>query len=83
MDAAFHRRLGKSPEELGTSSGKVGCPDLWELTTGDVAVIGRDCTEALADRLPPGAMLSAGERIVVVPRVTLLAAKSDMPAGND
>jgi hypothetical protein len=33
------RRLGKSALELDRSKGKQGCPDIWELSNGDVAVI--------------------------------------------
>jgi hypothetical protein len=51
-EATFTRRLGKSAEALKDSKGKQGCPDVWELSNGDVAVIGRDLTEAYAGRLP-------------------------------
>lgn len=77
--ASLRRRLGKSPQELGTTSGNDGCPDLWELDNGDFAVIGRDVTSAYLDRLPADARVGPGERLVVIPRVTLLAAKADIP----
>lgn len=73
------RRLGKSARELGTSGDDDGCPDVWELANGDVAVIGRDLTGEYAGRLPDGAMVAPDERLVVVPRATLLAAKEDIP----
>ncbi|QSB13101.1 hypothetical protein JQS43_15800 [Natronosporangium hydrolyticum] len=73
------RRLGKSPEELGATGGTDGCPDIWELSNGDFAVIGRDLTAAHQARLPEGASIVPSERLVVIPRATLLAAKADIP----
>jgi hypothetical protein len=77
--AAFGRRLGKSPRELGTSEGKTECPDIWELDNGDFAVIGADSTEGYAGRLPEDVVVGSGERLVVIPRATLLSAKQDIP----
>jgi hypothetical protein len=73
------RRLGKSAAELGdTKQGKT-CPDIWELENGDIAVIGRDMTEAFSDRLPLGVKIGAGERLVVIPHNMIVAAKRDIP----
>jgi hypothetical protein len=44
--ASFARRLGKSAAELGDTGGRDGCPDIWELSNGDIAVVGRDVTAA-------------------------------------
>lgn len=77
--ASMLRRLGKSPQELGATSGNDGCPDLWELDNGDIAVIGRDLTSSYQGRLPDGASIVPGERLVVIPRATLVAAKVDIP----
>jgi hypothetical protein len=77
--AQFARRWGRPPRELGTSGGDCGSPDLWELTNGDVAVIGRDMTDAYRARLPVGVGIDEGERLVVVPRATIIAAKADIP----
>lgn len=77
--ASFARRLGKSAKELRETAGRDGCPDIWELDNGDVAVIGRDLTTSLRARLPDDATVAADERIVVIPRRTLLAAKPDIP----
>jgi hypothetical protein len=52
---------------------------MWELSNGDIAVIGRDLTSSLADRLPPGVSLGPDERLVVIPRSMLVAAKPDIP----
>jgi hypothetical protein len=77
--ASFARRLGKSSAELGQTSGNTGCPDIWELDNGDVAVIGRDFTSQYETRLPDGVHVDAGERLVIIPRKTIVAAKSDIP----
>jgi hypothetical protein len=77
--ASFSRRLGKSAEELDATGGRDGCPDIWELDNGDIAVIGRDLTASYQGRIPADARVAADERIVVIPRRTLLAAKPDIP----
>jgi hypothetical protein len=76
--ALFTRRLGKSAAELGKTEDDDGCPDIWELDNGDIAVIGRDLTADYESRLPPDASIAAGERLVVIPGVTLRAAKPDI-----
>ncbi|MEV8286523.1 hypothetical protein [Streptomyces niveus] len=73
------RRLGKSPEELGTTGGESGCPDIWELENGDIAVIGRDLTDSYRTDLPDGLKIAPDERLVVIPRRTAVAAKADTP----
>ncbi|SDM95679.1 hypothetical protein [Actinacidiphila guanduensis] len=77
--ASFARRLGKSSHELGQTSGDASCPDVWELDNGDVAVIGTDLTAAYEGRLPDGVSVDPGERLVVIPRATITAAKADIP----
>src|SRR5919197_3522808 len=77
--AAFCRRLSKSALELGNSGTFPDCPDIWELDNGDVAVIGRDLTVAYASRLPDGVSVGSDERLVVIPRNMLVAAKSAIP----
>ena len=76
----FRRRLGASAAELGHSSDGPDCPDIWELANGDVAVIGRDLTASLGQRLPDGVSMSSDERLVVIPRNMLIAAKPDIPS---
>ncbi|GAB2828267.1 hypothetical protein [Streptomyces daliensis] len=77
--APFKRRLGKSSHELGQTSGNASCPDMWELENGDVAVIGTDLTASYEERLPDGVSVDPGERLVVIPKATIVAAKSDIP----
>lgn len=79
--ALFKRRLGKSAAELGNTDGRDGCPDIWELDNGDIAVIGRDLTADYESRLPADASIAADERLVVIPGVTLRAAKPDIGDG--
>ena len=78
-EALMIRRLGRSPQELGTTNNVNGCPDIWELDNGDIAVIGRDLTDRYTDRLPDGAAIRHDERLVVIPRNTIVAAKADIP----
>jgi hypothetical protein len=73
------RRIGKSMRELGETANTDGCPDIWELENGDIAVIGREATDAYQDRLPPGVTIRHDERLVLIPRSLLVAAKPDVP----
>jgi hypothetical protein len=57
------------------------CPDIFELSSGDFAVIGTDVTEELEALLPADAGRADYERIVVVSRETLVAARRDIPEG--
>ena len=87
--ASFARRLGKPAKEItfvdeggtGDAASKIrqGCPEIWELSNGDVAVIGRDLTEPYAGRLPDGVSVAQDERVVVIPQGMLAAAKKDIP----
>jgi hypothetical protein len=72
------RRLGRSPLDLGDTSASPSCPDIWELANGDIAVIGRDLTSVYSDRLPPDVHIGQDERLVVIPRNMLIAAKPDI-----
>ena len=75
----FKRRLGPDPHANGAhSAGCRGCPDIWELESGDFAVIGLDISD-LAAGLPPSASCGPDERMVRVPRRILVAAKADIP----
>jgi hypothetical protein len=77
--ALFERRLGMTAQELGNSKDTDDCPDIWQLTNGDIAVIGRDLTVAYSAKLPVGVSLAADERLVVIPGNMLSAAKRDIP----
>jgi hypothetical protein len=52
--AMFLRRLGPDPHAHGAQTPCLqGCPDVFELETGDFAVIGRDITAEALGKLPP------------------------------
>jgi hypothetical protein len=76
----FKRRLGSDPHAGGAQTPALkGCPDIFELQTGDFAIIGRDITREAGAQLPPDASCGPDERIVVIPRKTLIRAKHDIP----
>jgi hypothetical protein len=79
LSALLVKRLGKSAAELGNSKDGDECPDIWQLSNGDIAVIGRDLTEHYGSRLPQGVTLRADERLVIIPGNMLSAAKADIP----
>jgi hypothetical protein len=72
------RRIGVPPRERGSASGAT-CPDLFELSDGNFAVIGTEATAELDKELPPDAARADYERIVIVSRETLVRAKADIP----
>ncbi|HEV2695485.1 MAG TPA: hypothetical protein VG347_21510 [Verrucomicrobiae bacterium] len=75
----FLRRLGPDPHANGAQSvGCRGCPDIFELADGDFALIGIDMTDT-AGQLPPSAGCGPDEKIIRVPRKTLVLAKRDIP----
>ena len=76
----FLRRIGPDPHAGGAkSSGCSGCPDIFELQSGDFAVIGINITEGAKPQLPPTAGCGPDESIVWVPRKTLVLARADIP----
>ncbi|MDT0441852.1 hypothetical protein [Streptomyces johnsoniae] len=77
--ALFERRLGLSAEEQKISTKKRTCPDIWQMSNGDIAVIGRDLTAAYRSSLPEGVSLAEDERLVIIPGIMLSTAKRDIP----
>lgn len=73
------RRLGKTPAELGSTTGVSGSPDILELDDGAFAVIGVDITDQVDDLGLLNARCADNERVVRVPRNTFAAAKNDIP----
>ncbi|GAB3981382.1 hypothetical protein GCM10029978_082080 [Actinoallomurus acanthiterrae] len=73
------RRLGKTPAELGNTTGVSGSPDILELDDGTFAVIGVDITDQVSDLHLLGARCAPNERVVNIPRNTLTATKDDIP----
>ena len=76
----FLKRLGPDPHANGALTIALrGCPDIFELESGDFAIIGIDITDAAAPNLPSSAGCGPDERIVRIPRKTLTLAKRDIP----
>jgi hypothetical protein len=76
----IRRRLGPDPHANGLqTAGARGCPDVFELDSGDFAIIGRDITGDALAHLPESASCGPDERVVSIPRRTLVFAKPDIP----
>ena len=76
----FVKRLGPDPHANGAVTPSLhGCPDIFELRSGDFAVIGQDITDTACGQLPADAGCGPDERIVWIPRKTLVLAKPDIP----
>ncbi|WP_123970678.1 hypothetical protein [Streptomyces sp. TLI_185] len=75
---AIVRRIGDSPLTRGSMSGQ-SCPDIFELSDGNYAVIGTEATAELEAELPSDASKADYERIVVISRETLIRARKDIP----
>ena len=81
-DIKIVRRIGPHPHADGKGSvSKKGCPDIFELSNGDFAVIGRLHTDDLRASLPPDASCGSDEAIVVVDRHIMVGARRDIPKG--
>jgi len=77
----FLHRLGPDPHANGQRTANLsGCPDILALDSGDFAVIGKDITDASRGQLPPTVGCGPDERVVLLPRKTLVLAKSDIPS---
>lgn len=77
----FVKRLGPNPHENGAQTAAVcGCPDIFELTSGDFALIGKNITAEAARHLPADASCGPDECIIQIPRKTLVLAKPDIPS---
>ena len=76
----FKKRIGPDPHANGALTPCLkGCPDILELNDGDFAVIGQDITGEAMAHLPPSAGCGPDERIIRIPRKTLVLAKPDIP----
>ena len=73
----FIRILGASVP-VTVCSGGHSCPAILELESGNFAVIGKDITEAALPKLPAGSGCGPFERVVELPRKTLLDARPDI-----
>ena len=76
----FRRRLGPDPHANGRQTVALNnCPDIFELESGDFAIIGIDITDAAKPKLPATASCGPDERVVFIPRNLLIEAKPDIP----
>lgn len=76
----FLRRLGPDPHANGAKTVALcNCPDIFELDSGDFAIIGINITTQAIPRLPASASCGPDECIIRVPRNTLIGAKRDIP----
>jgi hypothetical protein len=76
----FIRRLGLDPHAKGAQSAALqGCPDILELENGDFAIIGSDITKSALANMFPTANCGPDERVIRIPRKTLVLAKRDIP----
>ena len=76
----IRRRLGPDPHANGAQTAALrGCPDIFELSSGDFAIIGSDITHSAIGALPADASCGPDECIIRVPRRTLVLAKPDIP----
>ena len=76
----FSRRIGPDPHANGAKTSSLnGCPDILEMEDGDFAVIGVDITAIASGKLAFGANCGTDERIVKIPRKTLVLAKAEIP----
>jgi hypothetical protein len=74
------RRLGPNPHANGAQTPALaGCPDIFELESGNFALIGRNITAEAFSHLPADASCGPDECIIEIPRKTLVLAKSDIP----
>jgi len=75
----IRRRVSAHPEDMGfTKMLKAICPDIFETETGDFVIIGRDVTSIVESEIPADAIISKGERVVLIPRDLLVSAAENI-----
>ena len=82
MKLTIKKRCGVDPHTLPEGEASIffsGCPDVFELSDGSYAIIGKKMTNEIKDILPDDASCAADEEIIVVPRFILSNAKRDIP----
>ena len=71
----IRRRVSAHPADMGFTKMLKGiCPDIFETETGDFLIIGRDVTSIVEPEIPADAVISNGERVVLIPRDLLVSA---------
>ena len=75
----IRRRVSAHPADMGVTKMLKGiCPDIFETETGDFLVIGRDVTSIVEPEIPADAVISNGERVVLIPRDLLVSAADNI-----
>ena len=75
----IRRRVSAHPADMGVTHMLKGiCPDIFETETGDFLVIGRDVTSIVEPEIPADAVISNGERVVLIPRDLLVSAADNI-----
>jgi hypothetical protein len=80
VNAMILRRLGTKLRAETPCPSLDNCPDILEAADGSFLIIGEDVTDAARPHLSLGAGCGPTERIVRIPRETLLRAKKDIPS---
>ena len=77
----IRRRVSAHPADMGFTKMVAGiCPDIFETETGDFLIIGRDVTSIVEPEIPADAVISKGERVVLIPRDLLVSAVDNIPS---
>ena len=75
----IRRRVSAHPADMGFTRMLKGiCPDIFETETGDFLIIGRDVTSIVEPEIPADAVISNGERVVLIPRDLLVSAADNI-----
>lgn len=78
------RRVSAHPLDLGITKMVAGiCPDVFETESGDFVIIGRDVTSNVEETIPADAVISKGERVVLIPRSVLISTIQNMCSNNE
>ncbi len=73
------RKLGPTPTASLCVGGR-NCPAIFEMDSGDYAIVGADITETAITSLPKDSGCGSHERVVQVPRAVLVLARGDIPS---
>jgi len=75
----IRRRVSVHPADMGFTKMLKGiCPDIFETETGDFLIIGRDVTSIIESEIPADAIISKGERAILIPRDLLVSAAANI-----
>jgi len=78
----FTRRLDPVGSDRALCANGYNCPAILEMESGDFAVIGSDITASAAEKMLPGCGCGPEERVVRIPRATLMSARQNIPLAS-